>query len=299
MAEGKIEIKKLHHVKLQLSNIVLFLKAMLLSLKHNKGMIEFLTNISGGNVRLVMELITKFMGGSNVEAEKYITRGRKGWYGIPTHEFWKSALLGDYAYYDPVSSIAMNIFDVTVADKRHHFLLPLLLGYLNWEGPHRGSDGFVATASVVNELQSVGFSKQAIENAVRRANNKKLIDAPKRLTFAEDEAGLYGDMASSYRITTVGAYHIDRWMVDFSYLDAMCVDTPIFSEETKSRIVTNITSFGIEDRLDRTTTFRDYLSDIWRSSQLNRPYFDWQVRLQKGNASFRSVRRAIYRATAT
>lgn len=294
MAEGKIEVKKLYRVKLQLSNIVFFLEALVLSLKRNRGILEFLTNISGGNVRLVIELITKFMGSSNVDSEKYIkTVQEKGWHFIPTHEFWKSALLGDYAYYDPVSSVAMNLFDVTAADAQNHFLVPLMLGYLNWEGAHRGPEGFVATTKIFSELQSVGFTVQVIEDAIRRANNKKLIEAPKRLTFAEDEAGLYGDMASGYRITTVGAYHVDRWITEFSYLDAMCVDTPIFDDEVKAAIAENINSFGISERLDRATRFRDYLSKVWRSASLHRPYFDWKSRLQRGARSFALVIRAV------
>jgi GTPase SAR1 family protein len=296
IASGQIDVERLHHIRLDLGSVALFLKALIQSLKGNAGIVEFLDNIAGGNIRVVMDLIAKFIGTPNVDSNKYISEvGRQGWHFIPTHEFWKSALLGDNRYYDPDSSIAMNVFDVVLPEPQNHFVVPLVLSYLNWDNLHRSSEGFVPTESIVEEMQNLGFAIGAVESALRRANNKKLIEAPKRLTFAEDEAGLHGEFAKHYRITTVGGYHVDRWLAEFSYLDAMCVDTPIFDDGIRKKIAERIESFEIVDRFERASLFRSYLSSVWGSSNIKRQYFDWASKVGFADKSFQLVKRAIDR----
>ena len=54
-----------------------------------------------------------------------------GDYQVPLHEFTKHALLGEYAYYNPHSSlVACNIYDVRMADPREHFLHALVVAFL-------------------------------------------------------------------------------------------------------------------------------------------------------------------------
>lgn len=88
--------------------------------------------LRGGNVRQALSFITGFIGSPNVEADKIIrTYEEEGRYIIPVHEFSKQALLGEYSHFDPNTSLAMNIFDVSFADISEHFLVPLIMALLS------------------------------------------------------------------------------------------------------------------------------------------------------------------------
>lgn len=296
LAEGRIVTERLKNIKFDLVNIADFIKALLLSLKQSTELVEFLSNITGGNIRAVIDFVTKFIGSANVDAEKIIRiMTEEKQYIVPLHEFWKAALLGDFSYYDPMSSLALNLFDIFGTNQNEHFLLPMILSYISTDGKQKSKEGFVATDHIIIEMQDWGFSRTVTEMVIRRANNKKLIDTPQRVTFDEDEAGLYGDMPDSIRISTIGAYHIKRWITEFSYLDAMSYDTPIFDEEIRNSIRKNINSFFITDRYDRALEFRSYLTKVWSCSNLNPIYFDWLTSLELGQGSFDKVQRAIHR----
>ena len=70
VAEGKIPASMLQGVRLSIDSMAHFLKALLYSLEHNRSLTEILANISGGNIRAVVEFVTQFIGSPNVEAEK-------------------------------------------------------------------------------------------------------------------------------------------------------------------------------------------------------------------------------------
>jgi GTPase SAR1 family protein len=122
VAEGKIAPAALAGIRLQVGGIVSFLNATVRAIRGNPAIKTFLGNITGGNTRLVIELITAFCGSPNVDSEKIVEiEETQGDYKVPLHEFTKHALLGDYAYYHPQSSlVACNIFDLGSADPREH-----------------------------------------------------------------------------------------------------------------------------------------------------------------------------------
>ncbi len=94
MAEGKIPLETIESVTVNIENLALFLKALLRSLKRNPEIAELLENITGGNVRAAIDLVTKFIGSPNVNAVKIIRfMEEKKPYLIPLHEFSKAALL--------------------------------------------------------------------------------------------------------------------------------------------------------------------------------------------------------------
>ena len=294
MAEGRIPIESLRNIQVRLKNIATFIKALLYSLSKNEELVEFLSNITAGNIRAVVDLVKNFIGSANVDAEKIIgIMEQQKRYRIPIHEFWKAALLGEYSYYDPVSSLALNLFDVRNPVPNEHFLLPMILGYFNWDGDHKSGEGFVSSSAVIDEMQEWGFTPEATKAALRRANNKRLLETPQRVTFEEDESGLYGDMPDCFRISTIGMYHYLRWISEFSYLDAMAYDTPILDEEIRKLIGPRIASFSIADRFDRAVIFRRYLTQVWHRSSLAPPYFVWTALLDSGERSFTRVKQAI------
>ena len=242
--------------------------------------------------------MTEFIGSPNVEAEKIVEiHGKTEKYVIPVHEFSKAAILGDYSHFVAATSLAMNLFDVQNPDRKEHFLCPLIVTFLLAETTEKDRDGFVRTNVIAEEMQRWGFLPLQTESALRRVTNKRLIETTERLTFEEDLTGLIGAMPEGFRATSIGAYHIRRWLGVFAYLDAMVFDTPIFDEDVAVQIASKLESYDISDRYERTLAFRNYLTAAWDASGLRPPYFDWLVIVKQGQENFDRVRRAIERIT--
>ncbi|MDR3055990.1 MAG: AAA family ATPase [Zoogloeaceae bacterium] len=293
LAEGRLPLE--HEFTINLNSIALFLKALIYSLENNKELRELLVNITGGNIREALELIKKFIGSANVDSEKIIRAMEIGnsSYVIPLHEFSKAALLGEYSHYDSRSSIACNLFDLRYPDPREHFLCLILVSYLLSDTTSKDRDGFIKAIDIIAEMQKIGYVSEQIEQALRRLTNKKLIEGTERITFDEGLQGLMGDMPLAFRATTIGSYHVTRWVPTFAYMDAMLFDTPILDNDVRTDLVSKISSFEISERLRRTTIFRKYLDRSW--DEISNPplYFSWDNLRQLGEASFNSVQKFV------
>lgn len=295
MAEGSVSRDTHRGFEINAESLALFLKALLSSLRENPDLLEFLSNITGGNIRAAVEFVTGFIGSPGVDAEKIINKMEtKGRYRIPVHEFTKQALLGEYSHYSPDTSIAMNVFDIFNSDPNEHFLVPVLLSFLNLSGEHRDNDGFCSVDGIFSELQGMGFTSEQIEKSLRRCTNKKLIETSERVTFEEDVNGsLIGEMPGSFRVTTIGAYHLRRWMGQFTYLDAMVFDTPILNRDSREALSENLESLAIDARYKRAKEFKRYLLDRWSGFSQSPGYLNLSEIFSEGEDSFRRVNNAI------
>ncbi|MNZ45077.1 hypothetical protein D3C78_627190 [compost metagenome] len=294
MSEGKIPLEKAEFVRINIDNLSIFIKILLESLRRNKSLGEFIENITGGNVRQALTFITGFIGSPNVEAEKIIrTYEQEGRYIIPVHEFSKQALLGEFSHFDPNTSLAMNIFDISIADESELFLVPFIISVLSDKSELQDRDGFCDTRNLISEMQGIGYIPTQTEHALRRATNKRLIETSQRFTFDEDETGLIGEMPAKFRITSTGQYHLKRWISDFAYLDAMLFDTPIFDTEIVNKMRMTCESFNIEDRYNRTLIFKKYLLSAWSRLVKKPSYFDLAEALKMGEQSFENVEKVV------
>ena len=116
------------------------------------------------------------------------------------------------------------------------------------------------------------------------------------MTFEEDVNGaLIGDMPSSFRITSSGAYHLHRWIGQFAYLDAMVFDTPILNAADRESLLGNLESLAIDVRYERTLEFKNYLLECWKKFSQAPSYFDFEERLEEGSETFRRVKQAVER----
>lgn len=295
MAEGNIPLESVDSVRVNAQNLALFLKALISSLKHNEELYEFLSNITGGNIRSAIQFVSDFIGSPNVDAEKITNiMSERGKYQIPLHEFTKSALLGEYSHYTPDGSIAMNVYDVRSADPSEHFLVSVLVSFLSLPGPHRDNDGFCSLDDIVDELQGLGFTAEQIWVALRRSTNRRLVETSQRVTFEEDKhGGLVGEMPEAFRVTSSGAYHIQRWLGGFAYLDAMVFDTPIFDAEVRDSLLENVNSLAITERYERARAFKGYLLKCWDEFPSKPAYFDFYAVTNDAKGSFGRVKAAI------
>lgn len=100
-------------------------------------------------------------------------------------------------------------------------------------------------------------------------------------------------MPKKFRLTSIGLYHLKRWMSDFAYLDAMLFDTPIFNHELINSMRSSCESFNIQDRYKRAIVFRDYLAGVWEKFPNKPSYFDLTQAFKMGEPSFDNVKRVV------
>jgi len=213
VAEGKVAPDTFEGIKLNLQSIVLFLRATLRAINSNESIRQFLSNITGGNTRLVIELITSFCGSPNVDARKIVDiESESGNYVVPFHEFTKHALLGEYAYFHPTSSlVAHNVYDVSSADPREHFLKSLIIAYVSSNLGQRDNDGFVQGEAIANEMSRHGFLDQQVFGALRVLCASRLLETPHahfRELKVENDSEIPG---LHFRATSIGIYHTRFW----------------------------------------------------------------------------------------
>jgi hypothetical protein len=221
VAEGKISPAALSGIRLRVQSIISFLNATLRAVRDNESIKVFLANITGGNTRLVIELITSFCGSPNVDSEKIVRiEEEQGSYNIPLHEFTKHALLGEYAYYNPQSSqVACNVYDVSTADPREHFLQCLMVGYLASNTGRKDEDGFVSGKDIVTEMAPCAFNEDQVRSGLRHLAFRRLIETPhahyREVPVSDREPA----EQFHYRTTSIGVYHLRYWITSFGFLE--------------------------------------------------------------------------------
>lgn len=251
----------------QSGRLAVYLRVLLYSFQANNDLVEFIDNLSGGNVRRALGFVEAFVGSGHVDTRKILeaTHGVHV-YRIQIHEFMRAVIYGDRQYYDPSSSPIANVFDVSIPDLREHFLVPLLITYSQRTGESSGEEGYVPSATVFEYGQRLGYLPEQVTAALDRCVRKELLEVSPRYTAQES--------GHHYRVTTVGAYTVHRLICRFAYLDAVVVDTPIMDPALSARITD---AGGIRERLARAEFFRVYLDKAWTELAHLDLTFDWSL----------------------
>ena len=121
---------------------------------------------------------------------------------------------------------------------------------------------------------------------------RSLIESSERRLLETGQEILESGLPDSFRITTLGAYHLKRWVSEFSYLESMSFDTPIFDDRLREELVPNINDDRLLARYRRAIGFRDYLDETW-AGMAAQPYFDWETVRTPSIASFGRVERSL------
>lgn len=270
LANGEVPIRSLpQETTVKFQNLAYLIMAFQETLDYRTELIEAIDNISAGNIRQALDLVKSFFGSGHVDTEKIIRiRKESGRYYVPIHEFLRALIYGDSQHFDPTRSPVCNLLDLSMKDPKEHFLLPLMLGVvISFSG--RASEGFVETQTIYETMQNYGYTPQQIDTAFHRGLKKRLIESGK----AEDKLDSTV-LPIAVKLTTSGAYHVQRLIRTFVYLDAVVIDTPILDPEARTQI-NNVSD--IQARLYRAGRFREYLDEQWRLSGIATEAFDWQT----------------------
>jgi hypothetical protein len=266
-----------------------YIRMLIRAFTDNTAIIEFVENMSGGNVRTALDFLVSFIGSGHVDSQKILDIGSG--YVLPIHEFVRAVIYGDNEHFNPEISRIPNLFDIASDDGREHFLLPIFLAYVQRIGSSGAQSGYVAIEDVYAFLQSLGFFPRQIIHALTRSMRKGLVDPHPRADFMYDEIQSEDvEGVQQVRVTSAGVYAIERLAGMFQYVDAMIVDTPIVSPEYRAKIHD---VRAIADRLNRADIFIEYLDDNWRALSVSEMYFDWPARKQQLQSDIDGARRRI------
>jgi GTPase SAR1 family protein len=271
LTRGEIPIQALPEgMGVRFSSLDAIICSFLKSLRVNKELSECIDNISGGNIRLALDLVRGFFGSGHIDTQKIVDIQRqieKGGYTVPLHEFLRAVIFGDNFYYDSNRSPIANLFDISSNDPKEHFLLSLLIGRIHSLGSAGSNSGFVETAIVYEHFQGLGFTADQIDEALVTCTRKKLIETTARLIPQPGQI-----MPHTLRVTTLGLYHISRLCSLFEYIDAVILDTPILDSSIRE-LTRDV--LDIDSRLDRAELFQNYLDAQWSAMHLQGLGFDW------------------------
>ena len=269
ITSGEIVLSKLRN-KTTFSKLHSLIGAFLDSLDSNQDLLTFLNNISNENIRKAIELIKKFFGSGHVDMEKIINIYEEKYrYTVPLHELLRAVIFGDNIHYSPTNQEIVNIFDVRHYNPNEHFILPIFLSLLDDYSRNSRNHGFISIKEMYSYMQGVGFTPSQIDSLLNFAYSRKLFETSNKGDILE----LFNNDLM-IRITSIAAYHLRFLMNSFTYVDAVIVDTPIFNDDVKGKIL-NV--FNINERTERAKIFVDYLNAIWEKVSLKTSLLNWPL----------------------
>lgn len=251
--------------KQQVSDFLGIIEQSLLA--YNKNISRFIECISSGNMRVALDLFTRFLYSGSTDVDKMLSIvSRSGAYYVPFHEFAKSVILGDRKYYRESEGLneVLNVFDCGLERNGGHFtalrILNVLLDHRSVNSPE--GRGYVKISSLLESFMVIFDNEEDFYRASDRLLRKNLIEVDTRVTDTIQKA-VY------IRITAAGWYYLTFLSKSFSYLDLIYVDTPLNSEDVclqLLKLTRDVDSLPDEDRrqklesrFERTRLFLNYL----------------------------------------
>jgi len=295
VAQGQVKPKALKGIGLPFTDARDFLRVLLRSLHGDDRIRAFLNNVTGGNIRSVIDLIAGFCGSPNVNSKGIILKEQESGNSIiPLHLITRHSLLTDNKFFHSESSyVSINVFDVDFADCRNHFLRPMIIAFMNSTSSVRDKDGYVTGKNLIRELTKFQFLDFQIRRALQKLCEGKLIETPyshhRETGIAEDD----DPDKMHYRVTSVGNYHVQNWMSEFNYLEIMATDTPVFDADVLGKLTKLAPTFGMTGRVARAKLFKKYLIDQWGELKMSPDYFDFLDLIDRHSDTFKGPERFI------
>lgn len=293
LASGEELIKKLG-CHMQLSKLSNFLTVFKESFIQSRELKDFIVNISGGNIRWTLDYVRNFFGSGHVDTRKILNiYEESNSYYIPLHEFLKTVMYKNNEFYNSEEFPITNLFEVTSDDPREHFLTPLIIYYLCATTKNKTEGDYLNSKDLISILQDEGFMPQKIEEHIKRALKRKLIESSnKRIPE------YMNDTPVQLRQTSIGVYHITKLIQSFTYIDGISFDTAIFDntifENMKNYCLANFSNIGIKERIARTEYFRNYLNKAWVEANFKSSY-NWLTFSENLNVEMTKIRNKIMR----
>jgi hypothetical protein len=267
--ESDTQTTILHGHVFETKDICEFLRIVQASVLEWKNRIaRFIECICFGNMRSALQMFTTFITSGATDVDKMLLIYRRdGRYNVAFHEFLKSVMLQDRAYYKEDQSPILNLFNCTSDRNSSHFtgmrVLALLLDHRGESNPE--GRGYVELSRIVGFFADTFDNVQDLTVTMDRLVSRQLIEANTR-----SPATVSG--ASHLRVTAAGWYYLSFLSRTFAYLDLVLQDTPLNDvglERFLRQSVYDVNNLSDREqekeermrvRFDRTQRFLDYLN---------------------------------------
>lgn len=163
--------------------------------------------------------------------------------------------------------------------------MPISLSILQATSNTDSNSGFIESDRLYDQLQKIGFIPRQIDQVISRSTRHKLIETD--FSNLEDEQD---HLPKTMRITTIGAYHIQKLITQFTYVDTVIVDTPILSNEYRTQI---IDAQNIKRRIKRAESFLSYLDECWEVLKGLSIHFNWVSTVQEIKKDIERIKNRI------
>jgi GTPase SAR1 family protein len=222
---------------------------------------SFLTACAHGDTRHSLDLFRSFLLSGYTNVEEMLAAGR---WNFQLHQVIKPVMTPTRYFYDEMLSDIPNIYQLRFSRHSSHFTSMRILRKLV-----RNIKDATASYTAISELKAY-FSEtfnmlDDFERNVGLLLKHGFVEADNRLDS-------YSDSVDSIKVTGYGAYMFSGLAYSFTYLDLVCTDTGIYSEEVSNYLVEAAKEEyalflrrdkfdRVETRLRRVETFVRYLHE--------------------------------------
>jgi hypothetical protein len=246
------------------------------SFRRRHELVVLVDNLSGGNVRRALDLLTTFISSPHASPERALkTYLERGGYLIPYHVFLRTIMLGDRRHYDPASSLVANLLDISSDDRREHFLTPIILSLVHRTSEPGVHEGYVPAERIYSFCQELGFTPGQITWQLDRATAADML-----------EVSPLDGAPEFYRATTIGSYTEQHLLGEYTYINEIVVDTPVVDDIARG-VLDDVQATSRQ--LQRAEGFLTYLDEAWKLLTGHETGFDWTARSRKVRGQMQSV----------
>lgn len=286
LATGHRRLRVLNSVSLRAGKFAQLLELFVRSLEQDSDVAGIFDNLSNGNVRVAIDLLREILSSPHIDYDSILAESAADLhFRLEYRQVLRALIYTEYSYYFPGGHVS-NVFDLSFALEGDHFALCVLLsGLIAWEDTTL-TGGFVSTNDIYSQMQSSHFLIQQIDAALRVGLQNGLIETVGRHLEIVDTTVPHG-----FRVTAKGAYHAQRLVREYSYYDAIVVDTPILD----AKIRETIKDVSGEAHLERCERFVNYLEACWTAASLEPEPFSFSDVAREVRSQVNAMRAAIAR----
>jgi len=204
-----------------LKTLIRFLEICTYQLNSNDSHLsKFLRFATHGDVRQALDFFRGFIssGYTNV-----VEISQNLFWVFQIHQVIKPMMIPDRFFYDENLSRIPNLYRLRNDVNSSHFTGIRIL-YLLAQKISSNPSGFVDAKYFVQEFEEKYFLKEDCEKHIDVYLKKGLIESSNRLES-------YSDLVDQIKITAYGLYIYENLAFNFAYIDLVCIDCGVFSEE--------------------------------------------------------------------
>ena len=231
---------------------------------NNSEMLQFLEETTYPNIREGLEIFKQFLISGHTEVHQYVLRQESNPNAIqpiPYWEFIKAISLNNKKYYNHNISIINNIF-CPIEGSRNHFLKIKILNFLDNKLIIGGiSEKYFNVGELINSFENTGYISKIVRNELNELCKYRLVESENQLSDVEDTTIL--TMDDSVCISMKGHHYINTLINNFTYIEMVLEDTPIFNEEDFYKLKTDFPlsdDLGKRDIYARITVVEEFLN---------------------------------------